>query len=144
MRKKYDLSGATRARSAQRAQGRTMPRLSGSASSRRDDWDDEALTPAQIRELKRRVADLDDPTRYLLVSRLGPRFALYYNVSDDVYAMNDPRGGTLFKRRDAAVAVKRMLGQQIQIVRCMSRREKGIRVPVLSDRAARRVKRRSK
>ena len=56
------------------------------------------LSRAQIQELRRRVADVDDVTRYLLVSHVGPRFALYYNVSDDVYVMNDPRGATLFKR----------------------------------------------
>ena len=50
---------------------------------------DEELTPAQMQELRRRVADVDDVTRYLLVSQIGPRFALYYNVADDVYVMND-------------------------------------------------------
>jgi hypothetical protein len=60
-----------------------------------DSFDDE-LTPAQRRELQRRIDDLDDPTRFLLVSQLTPRFALYYNVTDDVYVMNDPKGGTLF------------------------------------------------
>jgi hypothetical protein len=92
---------------------------------------DDELTPAQIRELRRRMADLDDVTRYLLVSHLGPRFALYYNVADDVYVMNNPRGGTLFKRRKAALAVKALLGGSIRILRCTSRRINGIRVPTL-------------
>jgi len=92
------------------------------ATSRQSDSIDDELTPAQIRELRRRMADLDDVTRYLLVSQMGPRFALYYNVSDDVYAMNDPRGATLFKRLKAALAVKALLGGSIRILRCKSRR----------------------
>ena len=39
--------------------------------------DDEPLTRAQMRELDRRMKDLDDRTRYLLVSVFGPRFVLY-------------------------------------------------------------------
>lgn len=44
------------------------------------------LTPAQTKELLRRLADSSDPRRYLIISRMlpGARFILYYNVSDDV------------------------------------------------------------
>ncbi len=77
------------------------------------------------------MADLDDATRYLLVSQMGPRFALYYNVSDDVYVMNDPRGATLFKRRKAALALKALLGGSIRLLRCESKRVNGVQVPVL-------------
>src|SRR5213080_2418085 len=101
------------------------------AKSRQSDSIDDELTPSQIRELRRRMADLDDVTRYLLVSQMGPRFALYYNVSDDVYAMNNPRGATLFKRLKAALAVKALLGGSIRILRCKSRRVNGVRVPIL-------------
>ena len=97
--------------------------------SESDPVDDE-LTPAQIRELRRRMADLDDATRYLLVSQMGPRLALYYNVSDDVYVMNDPRGATLFKRRKAALTVKALLGGSISILSCRSKRVNGVQVPV--------------
>jgi len=92
---------------------------------------DDELTPAQIAELRRRVVDLDDVTRYLLVSQLAPRFALYYNVSDDVYVMNDPQGATLFKRHKTALAVKALLGGSIRILRCKSKRLNGVRVPML-------------
>lgn len=51
-----------------------------------DDW---RLTPSQIRELKSRLKDTRDPTRFVIVSRFSPKFVLYYNVSDDTYAMND-------------------------------------------------------
>jgi hypothetical protein len=91
---------------------------------------DEELTPAQIRTLRRRIADLDDETRYLLVSQMTPRFRLYYNVSDDVYVMNDPRGATLFKRRKAALVVKALLRGPIRIIRCKSKVVNGVRVPV--------------
>lgn len=80
------------------------------------------------------MADLDDDTRYLLVSQMGPRFALYYNVSDDVYVMNDPLGATLFKRRKAALAVKALLGGSIRVLRCKSKRVNSVRVPVLRTR----------
>lgn len=99
---------------------------------------DEELTPAQVHELRRRTADLDDATRYILLSQMGPRFALYYNVSEDVYVMNDPNGATLFKRRNAAVAIKKLLGGSIRVVRCKSKRGSGVRVPVLSTTRRRR------
>jgi hypothetical protein len=105
----------------------------GSGPDKPDDW---PLTPAQIREIDRRVADLDNPVRYLLVSRIGTRFAFYYNISDDLYAMNDPGGATLFKRRKAAESVKRTLGRGgrgIQLVECRTTQRNGARVPVLSS-----------
>ena len=108
VRKEYDFSEGVRGRARVRS-----PKQRGAAcrmaKSRQSDSIDDELTPSQIRELRRRMADFDDVTRYLLVSQMGPRFALYYNVSDDVYAMNNPRGATLFKRLKAALAVKALL-----------------------------------
>ena len=86
-----------------------------------------------MREIQRRADDLRDTERFLLVSQMTPRFALYYNVIDDVYVMNDPKGGTLFKRRKAAVAVRAFLGKSVRILRCQSKRIKGVRVPVLNS-----------
>jgi hypothetical protein len=77
------------------------------------------------------MADLDDATRYLLVSQITPRFALYYNVSDDVYVMNDPRRATLFNRRKAALAVKALLRGSVRLLRCKSKLVNGVVVPVL-------------
>lgn len=76
------------------------------------------LTRAQISELNRRLADTSDPRRYLIVSRLvpGSRFVLYYNVSDDVYAWNEPKGGTLFKRRAAAKLIQGKLGRGTEVI----------------------------
>ena len=79
--------------------------------------DEEELSPAAIKELERRVRDSRDPIRYMLVSEFSRRFVLYYNVSDDVFAMNEPSRGTLFKRREAAKSVKRLLGRRISIVK---------------------------
>lgn len=76
------------------------------------------LTRAQIRELDRRVRDLADRTRYLLVSVLTRKHALYYNVSEDTFGMDAPAHGTLFKRRAAAVAIQRLLRSEVSIIAC--------------------------
>lgn len=88
------------------------------------DQDMEPLSPAQTKELRRRVRDSDDPTRYMLVSEFSRRFILYYNVSDDVYVMNDPTGGTLFKRFKTAQTVKKLLGVRTSIVKYTTARGK--------------------
>ena len=82
-----------------------------------DEEDFEPLSAAQITELKQRVRDSRDPIRYMLVSEFSRRFILYYNVSNDVYAMNDPAGGTLFKRLKTAESVKKFLGKGTSIVK---------------------------
>jgi hypothetical protein len=74
--------------------GKRNPRAKESAAD-----DDFELTKAQLRELDRRIADAKDPVRYLIEGGFGPKFRLYYNVTDDVYVMNNPAHGTLFKRR---------------------------------------------
>ena len=70
MRKEYDFSEGVRGRARVRP-----PRQRGAASriatSRQSDLIDDELTPAQIRERGRRIADLDDVTGYLLVSTDG-------------------------------------------------------------------------
>lgn len=82
------------------------------------DADVAPLTRAQTAELNRRLADASDPRRYLIVSRLRPgtRFVLYYNVSDDVYAWNEPESGTLFKRRAAAKLIQGKLGRGTEVL----------------------------
>lgn len=91
--------------------------------------DDPELTRTQIKELERQIKDARDPTRHLIISRLlpGSRFVLYYNVSDDVYAMDNPEGGTLFKRRKAAELIHKSLGRGSEIieVRVMGGKVKG-------------------
>ena len=83
------------------------------------DWEDDVeLSPAQRRELMRRVRDLDDPTRYMIRSRLfeRSRMQLYYNVADDVWSSSQA-DGTLFKRRRSAVAILRLLGSGDRIIK---------------------------
>ena len=83
------------------------------------DVDDVApLTLAQRRELRRRIKDAENRTRYLLASVLAPTFALYYSVSEDSYTLNDASRATLFKRRAAAAAIKEQLGSGVRLVRC--------------------------
>ena len=102
MRKNYACQKAVPARQWRTGQNRRV----GPESGRNSDVDVAPLTRAQMRELDRRIKDSNDRTRYLLVSVMTPRFLLYYNVSEDSYGHNDPRYGTLFKRRHAAEAVR--------------------------------------
>jgi len=136
MKKEYDFSKAVRASAVLRRRRRRA--ASGSGNERAAAVaDDLPLTAAQIREIKHRAADLDDPVRYLLASRMAPRFVLYYNVSDDTYVLNEPKLATLFKRRNAAESVKRLLGGRIRVIRCATKHRNGQRVPVLPRRARR-------
>lgn len=96
------------------------------------------LTPAQNKELLRRLADSKDPRRYLIISRMlpGARFVLYYNVSDDVYAWNEPGGGTLFKRRKAAELIQRTLGRGKEILEVKVVRGKVLGAPRRRSKAS--------
>ena len=62
-------------------------------------------TKAEIAELDRIVAEIDDPTRYMVVSAFTKRHVLYYNVESDSFAMNRPDDGTVFKNLPIANAV---------------------------------------
>lgn len=97
---------------------------------------DSALTAAEQRELDRQIRDLDDPTRYLLVSTLVPGFSLYYLLADDAYVLNDPRGATLFKRRAAASKVKELLRPGVFVVPCKVDRHGHLELKSLAGRKA--------
>jgi len=125
VRKEYDFSRAVPLYPAPaRARGARRKQRNGAADHERLP----PLTKAQVRELKRRVADLRDPVRYLVVKQIGSRFAMYYDASDGLYAMNDPKGATLFKYRAVAVAVQRELGRPARVLRCTTKRSGGKRV----------------
>ncbi len=79
--------------------------------------DEPPLSREWEREIARRVRDLDDPLRYMLVSEFSRRFILYYDVTSDTFAMNNPAQGTLFKRRQAAESVKKLLGRGVTVVK---------------------------
>ena len=98
-----------------RAPSRTSVRLAWPRRSRVRDV--VKLSPAWVREINRRVRDSENPVRYMLASEFSRRFILYYDVSRDVFAMNDPSRGTLFKRRKAAENVGKLLGRRIVIVK---------------------------
>lgn len=107
--------------------GSTRNNRSGYPSNgrlQRSPEDNEPLPPAVIRELRRRIEDSRDPIRYMLVSEFSRRFILYYNVSSDTYAMNNRSGGTLFKRREAAERVKKLLSKGTSIVKYTTKRGK--------------------
>ena len=64
------------------------------------------------------MKDVDDRTRFLLVSGFSPSIRLYYDISEDTYVINEPAGGTLFKRRSTALAIQRLLGGRVEIQKC--------------------------
>src|SRR4030067_3694689 len=68
------------------------------------------MTPSQVREIRARVKDFDDPVRFVIASQFSRKFVLYYNVSSDTYAMNDISAATLFKRRRAAEEIRKLFG----------------------------------
>lgn len=97
---------------------RTKYRVGSHVALQQDSAEPPPLTRTQIRELNRRVRDSMDRTRYLLATALTMGHALFYNVSDDVFAMDDPTQGTLFKRREVAMAVKALLTGRAEILQC--------------------------
>lgn len=114
MSKRYEFS-----RHARRAGPVTrVGRGRGARGAGRVAEDEPPVTRAEMQELDRRVKDLHDRTRYVLLSALSPKFMLYYSVSEDTYGMNEPAHATLFKRRAAAIAIRRMLGGGVEVVRC--------------------------
>jgi len=67
---------------------------------------DVELSPELIRELKRRIADSQNPVRYVVFSDIGGmgRFRLWLDVSSDGYGTSIDQA-TLFKREHVARAV---------------------------------------
>lgn len=97
------------------AQKRKTAEKRASAAGAQDEIE---LTAAERRALDREIKDLGDPVRYLLASGLVPGFSLYYVLSDDTWVLNDPRGATLFKRREAAKRIKDLLRPGVAVVPC--------------------------
>ena len=67
---------------------------------------DDELSPAWKRDLRRRIADADDPVRYAVFSDITDRgrWRLWLDVSDGVYGMSLDQA-TLFKKKHVAQAV---------------------------------------
>ena len=70
--------------------------------------EDEELSPEFKRELKRRLADADNPVRYVVYSDItgDGKWRLWLDVSTDCYGMSIDQA-TLFKREHVARAVVR-------------------------------------
>ena len=102
-----------------------------------------ALTRAQILELDRRIRDSENRTRYILASVLTERHTLYYNVAEDTFGWKDPGFATLFKRREAAQAIQKLLKGQVQVAGCrVTRRGRLVLSPVPQLRPIRGQRRR--
>jgi hypothetical protein len=99
------------------------PRVGAVAGAGRSSGRDSDLSKSQLRELDRRLRDYRNPTRYLLATVFTPKFVLYYNVSNDTFGMTNPDLGTLFKRRAAAIAIRRLLRPDVQIIECRADRQ---------------------
>ena len=71
--------------------------------------EDEDLSPAWKRELKRRVADVRNPVRYVVFSDItgDGRWRLWLDVSGDGYGTSIDQA-TLFKREHVARAVAKV------------------------------------
>jgi hypothetical protein len=82
------------------------------------DDEDPPLTLAQRRALARHVKDMEDRTRYLLVSASLPGISLYYIVQEDSWSFDDPTTATLFKRRASAKAIQTLLRPGVFVVPC--------------------------
>jgi hypothetical protein len=80
--------------------------------------EDPPLTAAQRRALERHVKDMEDRTRFLLVSATLPGISLYYMVQDDSWSFDDPTTATLFKRRASAKAIQALLRPGVFVVPC--------------------------
>ena len=127
---------ADRRRAARGASSRLAPRrikTGVTADPTEDDFP--PPTKAQIAELKRRIAEMDDPTRYLIVSAFSRRHVLYYDAGTDCYVMNRPEDGTVFKYHAvakaalAALQARRRRGHDDSLQIVMARKTKsGLRI----------------
>jgi hypothetical protein len=70
------------------------------------------LSKKEVALLKERAAEMDDPTRFVIVSAFSRRFCLYYVPADGFFAMNYLPDGCFFKSRDEAEAVAKVLSRR--------------------------------
>lgn len=68
--------------------------------------EDDEFSPEFLKELRRRIADTDDPVRYVIYSDMtgSGTWRLWLDVSSDMYGMSIDQA-TLFKRKAVAQAV---------------------------------------
>jgi hypothetical protein len=126
----HEQSSTSDSRAEGRPKSAQMKAISRALSQK--EADSPRLTKRQMTEIKRRIADSDDPTRYVIISAFTKRFCLYYRVSDGDFIMNEI---PLFKRRAEAVAVARVIERRrrrrvrrsLQVI-AVRKTKKGIRI----------------
>ena len=79
------------------------------SKSKPTDADDSPISKRERALLKTRIADLDNPVRYVIVSPFSKKFCLYYEPADGHFTMNEITPGCLFKRKAEAQAVAKLL-----------------------------------
>jgi hypothetical protein len=89
------------------------------------------MTAEQLRRLKRSLADARETRRYVIESSLGLGFTFFYNVSHHGYGLNEPSQATLFHQRSQALAVARLLGKSVRVVRYQTKLKDGKREAVV-------------
>lgn len=67
------------------------------------------LSKKDTAELRRRMKDFDDPTRYIIGSCWGRNHVTFYDVQRGHYILNEIEPSCLFRRREHAEAVARLL-----------------------------------
>lgn len=70
------------------------------------------LTPQQTRTIKRRLAELHDPARYVVVSAWYRGRALVYDVQQHVYGHNHVSEGAIIRDKKLAECVAKHLGEK--------------------------------
>ena len=93
--------------------------------------EDMMMTAEQLRRLKRSVAEARETRRYVIESSLGPGFTFFYNVTHHGYGLNEPSQATLFHQRDQALAVSRLLGKRVRVVRYQTKLKDGKREAIV-------------
>ena len=116
MRNEYDFSQARRLKAENERRGLEFPPLS----------------KAQHREIDRRVKDLHDPTRFLIISEAGPT-PFFYNAAEDNYSWGDPQHASLFKQRSMATAVSKLLSTTARVIQVDTRLRAGARQLIIKS-----------
>lgn len=86
-----------------------MKRAKKVSKPEHSDADDWPMSKRYLAILKKRIADLDNPVRYVIVSPFSKKFCLYYAPADCNFAMNEITPGCLFKRKAEAQAIAKLL-----------------------------------
>lgn len=107
--------------------------------------EDEPLDPELVDELRRRMVDLDDPRRWVVVSALGDEEGplhekcvgrMFYDVESDCYC-TDLLGATPFKSQAIAESVAAALGRRKRVIEVTKQDLEALRRDRAADRELR-------